>query len=82
MRAGRATATSRSPPDPIMRIEVTRPFCIDGNRKEAGEQFDVDKRFGRELIHNGKAREVVEAPAAEVVAEAPVAPRRKKAEAA
>lgn len=62
-----------------MKIEVTRPFCIDGNRKEAGEQFDVDKRFGRELIHNGKAVEVVEAPVEEVVAEeAPAARKGKK----
>jgi hypothetical protein len=58
-----------------MKIEVTRPFCIDGNRKEAGEQFDVDKFLGAELIHNGKAVKVVEAPAEEV----PVAPKKRKA---
>ena len=45
----------QSPSAPTMKIEVTRPFCIGGDRQETGAQIDVDERFGRELIHNGKA---------------------------
>jgi hypothetical protein len=64
-----------------MKIEVTRPFCLAGERLEIGYQAEVDDRFARELIHNGKAAKVEEAaPAAEAPAEAPAARRRKAAQ--
>ena len=48
-----------------MKIEVTRPFYLDGEPREIGFQAEVDDRFARELIHNGKAVKVEEAaPAA------------------
>lgn len=63
-----------------MKIEVTRPFYLDGEPREIGFQTEVDDRFARELIHNGKAAKVEEAAqSAEAPAEAPAARRRKAA---
>lgn len=59
-----------------MKIEVTRPFYLDGEPREIGFQTEVDDRFARELIHNGKAAKVEEA----APAEAPAARRRKAAQ--
>lgn len=58
-----------------MRIEVTRPFYLDGAAREIGYQAEVDDRFGRELIHNGKAK-----PAPAVVSATPAEkkPARKE----
>lgn len=63
-----------------MKIEVTRPFYLDGEPREIGFQTEVDDRFARELIHNGKAAKVEEAAPAEAPAEAPAARRRKAAQ--
>ena len=30
-------------------IKVTRPFCINGQRRDAGEVFAVDAKFAAEL---------------------------------
>lgn len=60
-----------------MKIEVTRPFYLDGEPREIGFQMEVDDRFARELIHNGKARKVEEAAQS---AGTPSARRRKAAQ--
>ena len=60
-----------------MKIEVTRPFCLAGERLEIGAQADVDDRFGRELIHNGKAVKV-EASQPDPAPEAPKRATKRK----
>lgn len=80
MRAGRAARPARL----TMKIEVTRPFYLNGEPLDIGAQAEVDDRFARELIHNGKAVKVEEAtieesPVEEApVEEAPVATKGKR----
>ena len=41
-----------------MKIKVTRPFFLAGESLGLDAETEVDDRFGRELIHNGKAVEL------------------------
>jgi hypothetical protein len=43
-----------------MKIEVTRAFCIAGERQEVGSVLDVEPKFAAELIHNQKAVKATE----------------------
>jgi hypothetical protein len=58
-----------------MEIEVIRAFCIGGERQEVGSQIEVDDRFARELMHNGKARPAKKTTPPKA---APVTPAKEK----
>ena len=63
-----------------MKITVARPFCLAGERQETGTVLEVEDRFARELIHNGKAAVASEPPAAPA-SEPPAAVARGRKEA-
>lgn len=58
-----------------MKIKVTRPFYFQSEPQGLGMEIDVDDRFGREMIHNGKAEQVF---ADEPPADEPPAKKGKK----
>lgn len=71
-----------------MRLLVTRPFLLSGQRQEAGIELDVPDALGRELVASNKAVQsepqtarsgpMTTATAAAVVPGKQPAPRRKK----
>lgn len=44
----------------LVKVKVTRAFCIDGERVEVGKVIEVEKALAIELAASGK---VTEAPA-------------------
>lgn len=44
----------------LVKVKVTRAFCIEGERVEVGKVIEVEKALAIELSANGK---VTEAPA-------------------
>lgn len=63
-----------------MKIEVTRPFYLNGEPLAIGTKAEVDERLGRELIYNGKAKKVDEAAAAATPEVPKRAAKRKESE--
>jgi hypothetical protein len=52
-----------SPQPKVVKLEVTRPFCIAGVRQELGAALEVAEGLARELVSMGKAVRYVEKPA-------------------
>lgn len=51
-------------PQKTVKVEVTRAFCLKGERFEVGTAVEVPEVLARELQSNGKAVPHVEKPAA------------------
>jgi hypothetical protein len=47
----------------VVKLTVTRAFCIAGARQEVGATVEVTEALGRELASMGKAIAYVEKPA-------------------
>lgn len=48
----------------LVKVEVTRAFCMKGERVEVGATLEVPEALARELMSNGKVVPFVEKPAA------------------
>lgn len=51
-------------PQKTVKVEVTRAFCIKGERQEVGAACEVPEGLARELVSAGKAVPFIEKPAA------------------
>lgn len=60
----------------FVQLEVSRPFCIAGVRKEVGDVVEVSESLARELVSIGKAIAYVAKPAP---AKPAAAPKEKQA---
>lgn len=54
----------------LVKVKVTRAFCIDGERVEAGKVIEVEKALAIELSSSGKATEAIAKASKEKVEEA------------
>lgn len=63
--------------EPVQNITVLRPFCVDGQRQEVGDQIDVPRLLAVELVNMAKAAYTpapAEAPAPVLAPADPVDP--------
>ena len=64
--------------DAIKTVTVVRPFCLEGQRKEVGDQIDVPRLLAVELVSFGKAQYTAPADEAPVQATPASTTRKRK----
>lgn len=64
--------------DDTKNVTVARPFCVDGQRKEVGDQINVPRLLAVELVNMAKATYTPKAePPAPATEPAPATTKRK-----
>jgi hypothetical protein len=64
-KPGAALVKGAAPTAPkVVKLEVTRAFCMQGKRIEVGATLEVPGPLASELVTNGKATPYVEKPQA------------------
>lgn len=61
---GAALVKGAAPTSPkVVKVEVTRAFCVSGVRLDVGATLEVSEAMARELASTGKAIPYVDKPA-------------------